>query len=79
MAAVLDRRTLIRWFLDHGFTEEPNGSTSHRHFTKDGVKVAITGHGTQDVSRTVRSNIIRQLVVAGWDREQLRREIGGGR
>jgi predicted RNA binding protein YcfA (HicA-like mRNA interferase family) len=78
MAAVLDRRSLVRWLLTHGFSELPNGSSSHRHFAgPGGVKITIKGHGRQDVSRAVRGNIIKQLTDAGWDREQLRRELGG--
>jgi len=74
----IHRRLLVRWLLDQGFVEEPRLSTSHRHFSKGSLKISIKGHGSNDVSRTVLSNIIRQLVGAGWEREQLRRELEGG-
>jgi predicted RNA binding protein YcfA (HicA-like mRNA interferase family) len=79
MASTINRRSLVRWLLDNGFIEEPNLSTSHRHFSKGSLKVSIKGHGPNDVAKTTLGNIIRQLVSAGWSREQLRRELGGGR
>jgi predicted RNA binding protein YcfA (HicA-like mRNA interferase family) len=80
MAQTLDRRTLIRWLLDNGFTEEKGGMTSHRQFSNGHIKVTVKGHGPKDIPKSVLANIVRQLLLRGkYSPEKLRKELGGAR
>ncbi len=72
------RRRLSRWLLDHGFVELPGRATGHRQFAREGVKVTVPGHGPQDLTKKHLGMILRQLEVAGFDREAVKRELGNG-
>jgi predicted RNA binding protein YcfA (HicA-like mRNA interferase family) len=73
----VDRRTMERWLVDHGFTLEPGKKTSHRHFVGHGVKVTLPGHGPQDLTKKHVAIILRQLRAAGFDPRQVRDELAG--
>ena len=46
------------------------------HFVGPGVKITLPGHGPQDLTKKHVALIIRALARAGFDREQIRRELG---
>ncbi len=71
------RRALARWLLGHGFVEMPGRGTGHRQFVRGGVKVTVPGHGPPDLSKKHVGMILRQLERAGFDRDVVRRELGG--
>ena len=77
MAAEVTRRALERWLLEHGFVELPGKKTSHRQFAGHGVKIALPGHGPQDMTKKHVALIVRQLVGAGFDRARLLGELKG--
>jgi predicted RNA binding protein YcfA (HicA-like mRNA interferase family) len=70
----MTRRDAERWLLNHGFVEAPGGKTSHRHFLRGAVKITLPGHGGQDLSKKHVGMIVRQLSLAGFSRDELRRE-----
>jgi predicted RNA binding protein YcfA (HicA-like mRNA interferase family) len=76
MALQVDRRTMERWLLTHGFELLPGKKTSHRQYRRAAVTVTLPGHGPQDLTKKHVAIIIRALVRAGGDREALRRELG---
>lgn len=77
MAAEVTRRAVERWLLDHGFVELPGKKTSHRQFQGHATKIALPGHGPQDLTKKHVALIVRQLIGAGFDRAQLLRELKG--
>lgn len=60
-----------RWLLTHGFVESPGKKTSHRQFVGYGLKIALPGHGPQDLTKKHVALIVRQLARAGFDRAQV--------
>ena len=70
------RRDMMRWLETHGFVQEPGKATGHLHFAGPGVKITLPGHGPQDLTKKHVALIIRALQRAGFDREQIRRELG---
>jgi len=42
-----------------------------------GVKITLTGHGPQDMTKKHVALILRALGGAGFDRERVRGELGG--
>ena len=70
------RRDMMRWLETHGFVQEPGKATGHLHFAGPGVKITLPGHGPQDLTKKHVALIIRALERAGFDREQIRRELG---
>lgn len=73
----MTRRALETWLRDQGFEELPGGKTSHRQFRgPGGVKIAVPGHGPQDLTKKHLGIIVRQLVAAGLDRETVRHALG---
>jgi predicted RNA binding protein YcfA (HicA-like mRNA interferase family) len=77
MPAEVTRRDVERWLLAHGFVELRGKKTSHRQFERDGVKIALPGHGPQDLTKKHVGLIVRQLVGAGFDRTDVLRELKG--
>jgi predicted RNA binding protein YcfA (HicA-like mRNA interferase family) len=75
MPAEVTRRQMERWLLDHGFESLPGKKTSHRQYAGHGIKIALPGHGPQDLTKKHVGLIVRQLVSAGFDREQVLREL----
>ncbi len=71
------RREMVRWLEAHGFVQEPGRATGHVHYAGPGVKITLPGHGPQDLTKKHVALIIRALERAGFDREQIRRELGG--
>lgn len=74
----ITRRGLERWLLDHGFVEVPGRKTGHRQFVREGVKVTVPGHGPQDLTKKHVGMFLRQIAAAGFDREQVKRDLGIG-
>jgi len=71
------RRELETWLRQQGFEELPGGKTSHRQFRNEaGVKILVPGHGPQSLTKKHLGLIVRQLTVAGFDRETVRRAFG---
>jgi predicted RNA binding protein YcfA (HicA-like mRNA interferase family) len=75
--AEVTRRDMERWLLDHGFAAAPGKKTSHRQYEGHGIKIALPGHGPQDLTKKHVALIVRQLVVAGFDRADVLRELKG--
>lgn len=69
------RRSMERWLLDHGFTLEPGKATGHRQYARGGTKITLPGHGPPELTKKHVALIIRALERAGFDREQIRREL----
>jgi hypothetical protein len=75
---VITRRELERWLLREGATRVKRAD-GHKHFLLRGHHVVVLGHGPQALSATSVSLVMKQLEQAGYTRERLRREWGGGR
>ena len=72
----MTRRRLEAWLLANGFQREKGKMSSHVQFERAGAKITVPGHGPQELSKKHVGLIIRALVAAGFDREQLRRDLG---
>jgi predicted RNA binding protein YcfA (HicA-like mRNA interferase family) len=72
----LSKRTLVRWLLAHGFTEVPRHASSHRRFRQTRTTVTVADHGRAELSSKHVGMLLRELERAGFDREQVRRELG---
>ena len=77
MPAEVTRREMERWLVDHGFRMLPGKKTSHRQYDGHGIKIALPGHGPQDLTKKHVGLIVRQLVAAGFDRAQVLTELKG--
>jgi hypothetical protein len=51
--------------------------SGHVQYERGGVKIALPGHGPQDLTKKHVALILRSLDEAGFDRERVRRELGG--
>ena len=71
----MTRRHLEAWLLANGFQREKGKMSSHVQFERAGVKITVPGHGPQELSKKHVGLIIRALAAAGFDREQLRRDL----
>jgi predicted RNA binding protein YcfA (HicA-like mRNA interferase family) len=69
------RRRLERWLREHGFTELASKKTGHRQFGRGGIKITVSGHGPQDLTKKHVALIVRQLEAAGFDKATVRREL----
>ncbi len=76
MGAQVDRRSLERWLVANGFVLEPGKKTGHRQYSRQGIKIAIPGHGPQDLTKKHVALILRQLARLGFDAAQVRRDLG---
>ena len=72
----LTKRTLIRWLLTHDFEELPRRATSHRRFRGSGTTITVPAHGRLELSARHTGMLIRELEKAGFDRAQIREELG---
>ena len=72
----LTKRKLIRWLLTHDFEELPRGATSHRRFRGPGTTITVPAHGRRELSAKHTGMLIRELEKAGFDRGQIREELG---
>ena len=74
----LSKRTLVRWLLAHGFrfSEVPRRASSHRRFRHTRTTVTVADHGRPELSSKHVGMLLRELERAGFDREQVRRELG---
>jgi predicted RNA binding protein YcfA (HicA-like mRNA interferase family) len=77
MAGQVTRRQLETWLLDHGFRRLKGGVSGHVQYEGPGVKIALPGHGPQDLTKKHVAPILRALGGAGFDRERVRQELGG--
>jgi predicted RNA binding protein YcfA (HicA-like mRNA interferase family) len=75
MAREVTRRRLERWLFDHGFVELPGKASSHRQFVRGSLKITVSGHGPQDLTKKHVALILRQLAAAGFEKEAVRREL----
>jgi predicted RNA binding protein YcfA (HicA-like mRNA interferase family) len=50
--------------------------SSHVQFERAGVKITVPGHGPQELSKKHVGLIIRALTAAGFDRDELKRDLG---
>jgi predicted RNA binding protein YcfA (HicA-like mRNA interferase family) len=71
----LSKRTLVRWLLAHGFTEVPRRATSHRRFRQAQTTITVADHRRPELSTKHAGMLLRELERAGFDREQVRREL----
>jgi predicted RNA binding protein YcfA (HicA-like mRNA interferase family) len=72
----LTKRTLIHWLLTHDFEELPRRATSHRRFRGPGTTITVPAHGRLELSAKHTGMLIRELEKAGFDRDQIRDELG---
>lgn len=75
MAGQVTRRRLEAWLLENGFHRLKGKMSGHLQFERGGVKITLPGHGAQDLTKKHVALIIRALSNAGFDREQLKREL----
>ena len=76
VANQVDRKTMVRWLLQNGFSELPGKATGHRFFAKDGVKITISSHGPSDLTKKNVAFILRSLARIGFDPADVRRQLG---
>ena len=76
MGAQVDRRSIERWLVANGFVLEPGKKTGHRQYSRQGIKIAVPGHGPQDLTKKHVALILRQLARLGFDAAQVRRDLG---
>jgi predicted RNA binding protein YcfA (HicA-like mRNA interferase family) len=50
--------------------------SGHVQYEAPGVKITLPGHGPQDLTKKHVALILRALEAAGFDRDQIRRELG---
>ena len=72
----LTKRKLIHWLLTHDFEELPRRATSHRRFRGPGTTITVPAHGRLELSAKHTGMLIRELEKAGFDRDQVREELG---
>jgi hypothetical protein len=72
----LAKRKLIHWLLTHDFEELPRRATSHRRFRGPGTTITVPAHGRLELSAKHTGMLIRELEKAGFDRDQIREELG---
>lgn len=72
----LSKRKLISWLLAHEFEELPRRATSHRRFRGPGTTITVPAHGRLELSAKHTGMLIRELEKAGFDRDQVREELG---
>ena len=72
----LAKRKLIQWLLTHDFEELPRRATSHRRFRGPGTTITVPAHGRRELSAKHTGMLIRELEKAGFDRDQIREELG---
>jgi predicted RNA binding protein YcfA (HicA-like mRNA interferase family) len=75
MTREVTRRRLERWLVAHGFVELPGKATGHRQFVRGGLKITVSGHGPQDLTKKHVAMVLRQLAGVGFDKETVRREL----
>ena len=75
-SVALSKRKLIHWLLTHGFEELPRRATSHRRFRGPGTTITVPAHGRLELSAKHAGMLIRELEKAGFDRDQVREELG---
>ncbi len=75
---MIDRKELAAWLRRNDFVEVKGLGTGHWQFvhTATQVKVVLPGHGDKELRRATFSNVVRDLERAGFDRRQLRKELG---
>jgi predicted RNA binding protein YcfA (HicA-like mRNA interferase family) len=77
MANQVTRRDLETWLLHHGFQRLKGGMTGHVQYEgPGGIKITLPGHGPQDLTKKHVALVLRALATAGFDRDQVRRELG---
>jgi predicted RNA binding protein YcfA (HicA-like mRNA interferase family) len=64
------------WLLENGFRRVKGGMTGHVHYERQGVKITLPGHGPQALTKKHVALILRSLVRAGFDRGDVRRQLG---
>jgi hypothetical protein len=64
------------WLLENGFHRLKGGMSGHVQYERRGVKITLRGHGPQGLTKKHVALILRALDGAGFDREQVRRELG---
>jgi predicted RNA binding protein YcfA (HicA-like mRNA interferase family) len=77
VANQVSRRDMERWLREHGFALALGKRTGHIFYVREGVKVTLPGHGPQDLTKKHVALILRQLEAAGFDKEQIRRDLDG--
>jgi predicted RNA binding protein YcfA (HicA-like mRNA interferase family) len=72
----LTKRKLIQWLLAHDFEELPRRATSHRRFRGPGTTITVPAHGRLELSAKHAGMLVRELEKAGFERDQVREELG---
>ena len=72
----LAKRKLIHWLLAHDFEELPRRATSHRRFRGPRTTITVPAHGRPELSAKHTGMLVRELEKAGFDRDQIRKELG---
>ncbi len=79
MSHQVDRRTVVKWLLAHGFAEVAGTQSGHRQFTNGRVKITIPGHGPQDLTKKHVALLTRALEADGHDKKRSLLEWQSGR
>ena len=75
-SVALTKRKLIHWLVTHDFEELPRRATSHRRFRGPGTTITVPAHGRLELSAKHTGMLIRELEKAGFERDQVREELG---
>jgi len=78
VAGQVTRRQLEAWLLSNGFQRLKGKMSGHVQYERGGLKITVPGHGAQDLTKKHVGLILRALAGAGFDRDQVKRELGGG-
>lgn len=79
MSHQVDRRTLVRWLLTHGFSKVPGKATGHSYYTNGATKISVVAHGPADITKKNVSMLVRQLAAAGFEKNKVLDELRSGR
>jgi predicted RNA binding protein YcfA (HicA-like mRNA interferase family) len=70
----VQRHDVARWLQRNGFVAD-HGRTGHVQYRGHGVVVTLQGHGPQDLTKKHWAMIRRTLAAAGFDPNQVEREL----
>ena len=73
----MTRRQMETWLLANGFRRLKGKMSGYVQYEGRGIKVTLPGHGPPDLTKKHVALILRSLGGAGFDRERVRRELGG--
>ena len=80
MARAIDRRTMARWLVDHGFERVPGNGSGILKFRRPGCgSIIVAGHGSADMYKKFVNTTLRILTTMGFDADEVRAELNAGK